>query len=148
MTLGYTIALAIFIIAIIALVFAGFKIARDVSRSMESFQDTQENIETINQHFTQEIEYLSGRFEEQSRRGEAMAQDFAVKVKSFDELSREIKELETTIETTQAQSTDIGENVFNEAKEYAKHELPKKWDKTKKVVQRTYEKQKDRYFSE
>lgn len=147
MTLGYTIALAIFIIAVIVLIFAGVKIARDISSAMESVQETQEDLNSINQHFTEEIEYLSNRFEEQKSRGESMAQDFSVKVQSFEAFSNEIKDLERNVEMVKTESSGASEELFNEAKEYAKYELPKQWDKTKKVAQLTYEKQKDRYSS-
>ncbi len=147
MTLGYTIALAIFIITVIVLIFAGVKIARDISRAMENIQETQEDLDAVNQHFTEEIEYLSNRFEEQKSRGESMVQDFSVKVQSFDALSNEIKDLERNVEMVKTESAGASDELLKEAKEYAKYELPKQWDKTKRVAQLTYEKQKNRYAS-
>ncbi|MDO5457668.1 MAG: hypothetical protein Q4F26_04905 [Atopococcus tabaci] len=145
MALGYWIAIAILLIAILAIVIGIFFALNKASEPLNRLKHFQEDVQHTSEFYEKEIQYLSDTLDSQIEEAQALADQSERELENFNHLQTEAQKLGAQLSYIGSMRDQVIQTALEEGKVYVQHELPRQFNKWKLVSKKTLDKQKERY---
>ncbi len=145
MALGYWIALAILIIAVLAVIIGIFIAMNKASEPIDRLKRLQEDVKHTSEFYENEIQYLSDTLDGQVKEARILADQSQMEVEKFNRLQEESQKLAAQLSYIGSMRDQVLQTALEEGKVYVQREVPRQFNKWKLVSKKTLEKQKQRY---
>lgn len=145
MALGYWIAIAILLIAILAIVIGIFFALNKASEPLNRLKHFQEDVKYTSEFYEKEIQYLSDTLDVQIKEAQALADQSEMELDNFNRLQDESQKLGAQLSYIVNMRDQVFQTALEEGKIYIQSEVPRQFNKWKLISKKTLNKQKQRY---
>lgn len=145
MALGYWIAIAILILAILAVIIGIFFALNKASEPLNRLKHFQEDFKHTSEFYQKEIQYLGDTLDVQVKEAQALADQSEMELGNFKRLQDESQKLAAQLSYIGSMRDQVLQTALEEGKFYIQNEVPRKFNKWKLISKKTLNKQKQRY---
>ncbi|GAA0369395.1 hypothetical protein GCM10008932_21330 [Alkalibacterium iburiense] len=145
MNLGYIISLIILGVSLVILIVVGFMAMKKMKPTLKNIEETKKTMESHKEHFTHEGEVIQGRVEDLMARVDYTKSVAEMKAQRFEELSVIAADFGDNLTYLKEHGGDYSKGIAENTYTELKTDGPRLAKTFKLAVQKTIDKQKERY---